>query len=101
MAKTIECDGIKYDLIPQNQDNLRIVILERGFVYVGNFSDNGDTIRIDHARCVRVWGTSRGLAQLANEGIQSGTKLDDETTVEAPKSALIHTLVCEVPKWKK
>jgi hypothetical protein len=99
--KKITCDGQEFNLVPIEEGNLKIVVLDKGFVYVGNFMDNGDTIRIDNARCCRVWGTTKGLSQLANEGPNNNTKLDDETTVIAPKHALIHTLDCVESKWYK
>jgi hypothetical protein len=99
--KKITCDGREFNLVLIEEGNLKIVVLDKGFVYVGNFTDNGDTIRIDNARCCRVWGTTKGLAQLANEGPNGNTKLDDATTVIAPKHALIHTLDCVESKWNK
>ena len=102
MYKKITCDNQEFFLVPTHikSSDLKIVVLDKGFVYVGYFTDNGDTIRIDNARCCRVWGTTRGLAQLANEGPSGSTKLDDMTTVIAPKHPLIHTLDCEESKWK-
>ena len=99
--KKITCDGQEFNLVPVQQGNLKIVVLDKGFVYVGNFTDNGDTITIDNARCCRVWGTTKGLSQLANEGPNSNTKLDDATTITAPKHSLIHTLNCVESKWNK
>jgi hypothetical protein len=36
------------------------------------------TIEIDRCQCVRRWGTTRGLGQLALEGPTAETKLDPE-----------------------
>jgi hypothetical protein len=99
--KQITCDGQAFNLVPINSSSLKIVVLDKGFIYVGNFTDNGDTIRIDNARCCRVWGTTRGLSQLANDGPNSGTKLDDPTTIVAAKHSWIHNLDCVESKWNK
>ena len=50
---------------------------------------NPDGIVIRQAKCIRRWGTSKGLGQLAIEGPQQATKLDDYGTVEVPQRAVI------------
>jgi hypothetical protein len=73
----------------------QIVVLDRGFVYVGNVTENGENLVIENARNIRRWGTTKGLGQLAIEGPQSDTVLDPAGTVTAPKRAVIHTLACK------
>jgi hypothetical protein len=82
---------------------LAIVVLERGFVYVGEVTHRHDAheIIITNARNVRRWGTSAGLGELALKGPQPNTKLDDAGTVRAPLSAVIHTIDCEANAWAK
>lgn len=76
-----------------------IVVLARGFVYVGDVTRGDGEIIITNARNVRRWGTSAGLGQLAMKGPQPNTKLDAAGTVRAPLSALIHTIDCEANAW--
>lgn len=38
-----------------------IVVLDRGFVYVGNVEHDGEWCVIRNARNIRYWGTERGL----------------------------------------
>lgn len=78
---------------------LQIAVLERGFVYVGNCQIEGSTLIITNARCVRRWGTTAGLAQLANSGPTKDTKLDAACTVRAPVTALIHQIDCDPAAW--
>lgn len=60
----------------------RIIVAERGWVFVGNCVDKADgTVTISNARNIRVWGTSNGLGELAN-GAKSGTKHDAYGTVK-------------------
>ena len=77
----------------------QIVVLERGFVYVGDVSLDDTGLKIENAQNVRRWGTTRGLGELALEGAKANTKLDDAGTVRAPMSALIHLIDCNADKW--
>ncbi|MEA3053513.1 MAG: hypothetical protein QOG72_2416 [Sphingomonadales bacterium] len=76
-----------------------IAVLERGFVFVGDVATDDRWIRIGGARSIIRWGTQKHLAQLANEGPQSGTKLGDASDVKAPLSALIAILPVDPAKW--
>jgi hypothetical protein len=78
---------------------MQIVVLDRGFVYVGDVSLEEDWCVIREARNVRYWGTSRGLGQLALEGPQSGTRLDKVGTVRAPMRAVISLIDTEARLW--
>lgn len=80
---------------------LQIVILDRGFVFVGDVSTNGDWVTISNAKNVRRWGTSQGLGELAARGPQPETKLDIGGTIKAPHRALIGMIACEVASWKR
>ena len=73
----------------------QIVVLDRGFVYVGNVEDQGENLKITEARNIRRWGTTKGLGQLALEGPTRNTELDDVGTVIAPKRAVIHQIECK------
>ena len=76
-----------------------IAVLDRGFVYVGEIEISDEWVVIKNARNIRIWGTMRGLGQLALEGPTDKTKLDDVGTVRAPKKALIHIIDTEASKW--
>ena len=79
---------------------LCIVVLDKGFVYVGTLITGAKFFTIDNAQCVRRWGTTKGLGQLALEGPQSSTRLDDACTVRALLCELKHFIICEVGAWK-
>lgn len=72
----------------------QIVVLDRGFIYVGTVFIDGDFLRIENAKCIRKWGTKNGLGQLRN-GPTSDTVLDDAGEVVAPMRALIHFISCK------
>jgi hypothetical protein len=71
-----------------------IVVLDRGFVYVGDVCDEGDYVIIRNARNIRVWGTTAGLGELRN-GPLANTKLDIVGEVKATKHSLQHFIPCK------
>ena len=71
-----------------------IVVLDRGFVYVGEVEDQGEYLHITNAKNIRVWGTTKGLGEL-RDGPLSGTKIDVAGEVKCPKRALIHMIPCK------
>lgn len=54
----------------------RIVILQRGWIYVGRYYVKGIECRLEDAYCVRRWGTTMGLGELAEKGPLPETKLE-------------------------
>lgn len=70
-----------------------IVVLDRGFVYVGNVTEEGDYLRVTNCKNIRFWGTKNGLSELT-KGPLKETKLDDVGVILAPKRALIHLVPC-------
>lgn len=84
-----------------SNEGLNIVILDRGFVYVGDVSIYGDWLLISDAKNVRRWGTTQGLGELAAKGPQPETKLDMGGSVKAPLRALIGLIKCEAASWTK
>lgn len=84
----------------ENIDTLNLVIADRGHVWLGFVEEAGDWLIIRRARTVRRWGTTKGLAQLANEGRQEGTRLDDPAEVRLIKRALIALVPCRAEAWQ-
>ena len=78
---------------------LAIVVLDRGFVYIGRVTVDADWCVIESAKNIRVWGTTNGLGELVN-GPTKNTKLDQVGTVRAPMRAVISIIDVEVSKWK-
>ena len=76
-----------------------IVVVDRGFVYVGDAEVTSDWCIVTNARNIRVWGTTRGLGELALNGPTDNTKLDDVGTVRIPMRAVISVIDTEQCKW--
>ena len=99
--KTIKIDEVEYvraDSIPPREGDIKIVVLDRAYVYVGYVKIDGEFLVITSAKNIRVWGASKGLGELANGPLPS-TKLDHTGTVRAPLRALIHMIDVEQSKW--
>lgn len=80
---------------PQKQNlGQNIVVLDRGFVYVGDVELDGDFVNITNAKNIRYWGTKSGLGELIN-GPLPETKLDAIGIVKAPLRAVIHFTPCK------
>lgn len=76
-----------------------IVVADRGWVWVGNVSSGPDFTTIAGAQCVRRWGTSEGLAELAQKGPRPNTRLDPPTEIRVASRAVIAILPCEAAAW--
>lgn len=77
----------------------QIVIAQRGWVFVGDVARSGDDVTITQAQCIRRWGTTKGLGELAKNGPQPNTVLDDMGTVRLHALAVVASLDCEAEKW--
>jgi hypothetical protein len=101
-GKAIEAAlGTKSATAQSTSEGLCIVILDRGFVYVGDVTMSDQWCVITNAKNVRRWGTSQGLGELAAKGPQPETKLDMGGTIKAPSRALIGLIKCDVASWNK
>lgn len=72
---------------------IQIVIVDRGFVFAGKTSIEGEFVSITDAKCIRVWGTTKGLGELV-DGPLSSTKLDACGTVLIPMNSVISFIQC-------
>ncbi|MBC8350836.1 MAG: hypothetical protein H8E66_02545 [Planctomycetes bacterium] len=81
-----------------------ILVCDAGFVLVGEVRPNPDDfmrLLVDHCACVRRWGTTRGLGQLAREGVQPETELDPEgDNVDVLRSFVLRAIPCDEESWK-
>jgi len=82
-----------------NPSRLVIAILDRGWVFIGRATESPSAITLDNADCIRRWGTSAGIGELALKGPQRDTKLDPAGTVTVPRTALIALLAANESSW--
>lgn len=77
-----------------------IVILQRGWVVVGDFSKKGSECTIKNGFVVRRWGTTKGLGELAAEGPLANTTLDPLLETKFHELAIVARIKCS-SKWAK
>ena len=83
-----------------NKDDIRIVVLQRGWVLVGKYAVNfEDEHQLTDASVIRQWGTTAGLGQLAKGGPSTTTKLDHSPTVRFHPLTVVMTLDCDSTAW--
>jgi hypothetical protein len=102
----VELNGVIYvrkDSVKQTQEHsgdIKIVILQRGWVYVGRFERTGNDCKLHNASCIRIWGTTKGLQELVN-GVTPTTKLDKcDGVVEFDWLTVVHTITVNQNAWK-
>ena len=63
-------DGVEYvraDSVRSEIGELRIVVADRGWVFVGRCEDHEDgSVTIRNARNIRLWGTTKGLGEITS-----------------------------------
>ena len=76
-----------------------IVVLDRGFVYVGDVDDTSNKCIITNVFNIRKWGTTNGLGELSRNGPTEKTVLDPSETVEVPHHAVNHCIHTKFELW--
>ena len=95
----ITINGTKY--VPANApSNRKIVVLDRGFVVVGNVRMDGNYVIIEDCSCIRRWGTTRGLGEIATGGPTENTKLDPQPTTRVHELQVVQMIDCVDSAWK-
>lgn len=79
--------------------DIRIIVLQRGWVVVGEYSSDGTSGYINKGYVIRVWGTTRGLGQIAVEGPTNSTQLDAIPELEFHELTAVLKLKCNPENW--
>jgi hypothetical protein len=93
-------DGVEYvakESLPTG--NIKIVILQRGWVKVGRFYQDGASCRLENCATIRNWGATKGLGEIAQNGPTTKTVLDPEPTCRFHELTAICTVDCVEEKW--
>lgn len=79
----------------------QIVVLQRGWVMVGRLERTGSECKLYDASVIRVWGTTKGLGEIAQSGPKPETKLDPcNGVVEFDYLTVVATISCDDKSWK-
>lgn len=102
---TIKINGVEYvrkDSVAECEPRgeLKIVILQRGWVMVGYMARQGSECNLTKASVIRAWGTTKGLGEIAKGGPTSATKLDKcYGVVEFDYLTVVAMVSCEEKAW--
>lgn len=81
-------------------DVVRIIIAQRGWVFVGKVSREEHEIVIRDAKNIRRWGTAKGLGELYS-GPKSATVLDEAGTVRLHPLAIVASIDVDAKGWER
>lgn len=102
----IQINGVSY--VPKGTDkvqydgDIKIVVLQRGWVMVGRFERDGSECKLHGASVIRNWGTTKGLGEIAANGPTSSTKIDPTNgLVEFDYLTVVSTIACNKMAWAK
>lgn len=98
--ENITVNGVEYTPLNKTND-IKIIVAQRGWVFVGRYRKQNDRVFLDDAYCIRVWGTSKGLGELTFSGPLKDTKLDKSGTVELHELSVVCQLTCEASAWNE
>lgn len=104
--ETITVNGKVYyseqNISTEFQGDLKIVVLQRGWVLIGKLERKGDQCFLHNASVIRNWGTTKGLGELAKDGPTSDTKLDKcNGLVEFEALTKVLDISVDESKWLK
>ena len=97
MNNNINIDGTEYAPVAKS-DEVRIVIGQRGWVWVGRYSADLEEVILHDAKNIRRWGTTQGLGELCS-GPLIETVLDPVGTVRLHQLAIVATYDCDSEVW--
>ena len=102
--KTISINDVEYvraDSVQQKPSKKQIVVLQRGWIVVGDVSEEGEKVTISNCSVIRIWGTKDGLGELAECGPLTNTKLDKCPDVSAHKLSIVLRMNVNEDNWSE
>ena len=81
--------------LEKNDMGKHIVILQRGWVFIGNLSKQGNQYFLTDANNIRKWGTTKGLGEIALNGPTDKTILDPTPEIQFHELTVIALIKCK------
>lgn len=98
--ETITLNGIEHvQASSKPPSDIQILVLQRGWVVVGDVSKDGEEFTIRNASVIRQWGTARGLGEIATGGPTSKTVLDPCPDIRCHELTVVLRMDCEASEW--
>lgn len=71
-----------------------IIVVDNGFVFIGELQFHEGFTTVLNCKNIRSYGTTNGLGQIALEGFQEETVLDNFGIITIPNNKVIFTIDC-------
>ena len=100
--ETIMIDEVKYvraDQAKVTPTKKQIVVLQRGWVVIGDVSKTDNEVTVKNCSIIRIWGTSNGLGEIAENGATSKTKLDKCPDIIVHPLSVVLYMNVSMDKW--
>lgn len=78
----------------------RILVLQRGWVVVGQYEEADGECRLHNAAVIRRWGTRKGIGELVT-GPTKDTVLDKAGEIRAHELAVVLHITVDSEAWSK
>ena len=100
IIKALLSDEEKSEVKNELGTKKQIVILNRGWVVVGDYSEEGENGLLENASVIRKWGTTKGLGELAEKGPLSDTILDSSPDIRFNRLTMVARIDVNTKNWK-
>lgn len=100
--ETMIIDEVKYvraDNIDVKPTKKQIVVLQRGWIVVGDVNKSENEVTIKNCSVIRVWGTSKGIGEIAENGATDKTKLDSCPDIIVHPLSVVLYMNVNMSKW--
>lgn len=91
---------VKKSEIEYKPSPIQIVVLDRGWIVIGNVEEKEGKTYIKNPSVIRKWGTSNGLGELAIKGKLPNTILDKCLDISVDTANIIFCMDCDKSKWE-
>jgi len=100
--ETLKIDEVEY--VRKDAANVvlttkQIVVLQRGWVVIGDVNKTSEEVTIKNCSIIRVWGTSKGLGEIAENGKTSKTVLDSSPDVIVHPLSVVLYMNVNMDNW--
>ena len=93
-----DVEYVRKDSFKALEGDIKIVVADRGYVYIGTVEECDDFVKMSNAKNIRYWGTTKGLGELVN-GPLLNTKLDAVGSLKIPNRAIISIIDVDQKAW--
>lgn len=83
------------------RDGINILCMQGAWMLVARTKVVGEELELSDVACIRRWGTSAGVGQLAKEGPLQATVMDNEPDQIIDRIQVIRAIPCEVEAWER